>query len=533
MSGAALELGVLRGLAVFAANDPERPAVMSGGTSISYAALWRDARRLASALREDGVHPGDRVALLLDNSPDLVLAYLGALACGAVAVPYNPKAPAAALARVFQDCRPLAAFLKPSAVSAAETLCEVVPGFTRAYAAGPLPAGATFKLAATSIADRLAATPSAAELPLPSEQDLALIAYTSGTTGPPKGVMLSHANMMEVAAAGRRLLEVRSRERIGAVVPLFHLYGLRELDLAFSSGATIVVPAERHFAAAILAELKQAGVTGLSSVPSAIAILLERHQRELADCLGGLRYLTIGTAPLPSRTLALLRETLPNTRLITTYGLTEASRVCWNDVTDPAIPWDPRIVGKPYPGVTLQLVDESGGIGRVAVISKLVMRGYWANDTATASVMAPGGALLTPDCGRIDAADGKLHLLGRVDDVINCGGQKVSPVEIEEVLASHPSIDSVTVLRIPDPEGILGEVAQAVVIPRAGASLAASDVQAYAASRLEPHKVPRYVEFVREIPRSVLGKPSRAELSSGQTSPRGELQPAESVGQVE
>jgi len=261
----------------------------------------------------------------------------------------------------------------------------------------------------------------------------------------------------------------------------------------------------------MLIELRDANVVGLSSVPSSLAILIERYHRELSECLAGVRYVAIGTAPMPSHNLAALREALPRTRLITTYGLTEASRVCWHDVSDPMTPADPRVVGRPYGGVKLHLVDEVAGIGRVAVGSGMVMLGYWANEAATRDIITADGMVLTPDCGRF-APDGTLHLLGRLDDVINCGGEKVSPVEIEEVIARHPMIAAVTVLGIPDPDGVLGEVAQAVVVRKEGVSLSAAEVLRHAASMLEPYKVPRSVEFVPEIPLSVLGKPRRALL---------------------
>jgi long-chain acyl-CoA synthetase len=500
---------------------PDRPAVLSGEMALSYGTLREQSHRLARALREDGIRAGDRVALALDNSPDFVVAYLGALTAGAIVVPLNPKAPAAAHLRVFQDCRPVAACVSSSNLDLVSALASRLPDRLVVYGVGPLaspsaagdtgnqPLGSSATVA--GLQDRIAAVAPSGAPELPPADARALIVYTSGTTGAPKGVMLSHANLRHIASAAHQLLDIRDGERIGVTLPLFHLYALRELDLALSTAATIVLPADTHFPARMLAELHDTGVSGLSSVPSALGILIERYRTEVARCLRGLRYLTIGTAPLPAHTLAALRDALPDTRLITTYGLTEASRVCWIDITDSTTPVDPRIVGHPYAGVELHLVDEAGGFGRVAVRSGMVMEGYWANEAATRDVFTNDGLLLTPDCGRI-AEDGTLHLLGRMDDVINCGGQKMSPVEIEEALARHPLIDAVTVLGVPDPDGLLGEVPHAVVVRKPGASLTAADVRAHAASALEPHKIPRAVEFVEEIPRSILGKPQRVLL---------------------
>jgi acyl-CoA synthetase (AMP-forming)/AMP-acid ligase II len=181
------------------------------------------------------------------------------------------------------------------------------------------------------------------------------------------------------------------------------------------------------------------------------------------------------------------------------------------DVTDPGPPFDPARIGRPYPGVDLGLVEESGGAGRLTLQSDMVMAGYWNRPVATARAFTEHGALLTPDCVCVDR-DGTLRLLGRVDDVINCGGQKVSPVEIEEVLAAHPAVREVVALGAPDPDGVLGEVVQAVIVVRQGAPMFGADLRAFAAARLEPHKVPRLIDFVDEIPRGLLGKAERARL---------------------
>ena len=490
---------------------PDRPAVLWGTTPISYASLVETSTRLSRALLEDGVHAGDRVALILDNSPDFVISYLAILGAGAVAVPLNPRAPVAAHARVFEDCRPVAAFFQSSDPEAALSIGSSAPDFKIAYSANWPGTTRTATVTTWRTGERIASVGAAGDLDLPAAESLALIVYTSGTTGNPKGVMLSHANMRHISDAGRELCQLGPADRIGAVVPLFHLYGLRDIDLALSTGAAIVIPRHMNFPARMLSELRDANVTGISSVPSSLAILIERYHRELSECLSDLRYLAIGTAPMPSRGLAALRDALPRTRLITTYGLTEASRVCWHDVTDPMTPADPRIVGRPYSAVRLSLVDEVAGIGRVAVGSGMVMLGYWANEAATRAIITADAMVLTPDCGRF-APDGTLHLLGRIDDVINCGGEKVSPVEIEEVIARHPMVAAVTVLRIPDPDGVLGEVAQAIVVRKEGVSLSSQEVLQHAATMLEPYKVPRSVEFVREIPLSVLGKPRRAAM---------------------
>jgi acyl-CoA synthetase (AMP-forming)/AMP-acid ligase II len=343
-----------------------------------------------------------------------------------------------------------------------------------------------------------------------SPEEITAIICTSGTTGTPKGVMLSQRNMTAIADAGTQMLELKPDDRVGIFAPLFHLYGLRELDAALRVGATVLLPPGGTFLTSQLSFLKAAGVTVLSAVPSTLTIMADKYPSGLAGLAGTLRALTIGTAPATAALLERLRELLPETQLVLTYGLTECSRVCYRKLSKQGPLHVGGNVGQPYPSVQLELVDPQESVGRVVVRSPMVMQGYWNRPDATAAILRADGGLLTPDCGRI-AADGSLHLLGRIDDIINSGGHKISPDEVEEVLASHPGVARVAVTAAPDPAGILGQVVRAIVVPT-NAALTAEELIRHAAQRLEAYKVPAVVDFVAEIPSSVLGKPQRARL---------------------
>jgi acyl-CoA synthetase (AMP-forming)/AMP-acid ligase II len=355
---------------------------------------------------------------------------------------------------------------------------------------------------------------------LPAGDRLAAIVYTSGTTGPPKGVMLSHGNLAAIAAAGRRLLALSDRDRVGVVTPLFHLYGLREIDAALGVGATVVLPETLAYPARVLEQLRAGRVTGLSAVPSGLSLFLERYGAQLAGCAFHLRYLTIGTAPASPGLRAGLRAALPQTRLLFTYGLTENSRVCYREIRYPESDSMPDAVGRPYSGVEVRLEDPVDGLGRVVVRSAMVMQGYWNRPQATQAVFCPDGFVRTPDCGRFDA-DGTLHLLGRIDDIINCGGEKVSPDEVEGVLGRHPGVAAVAVVGAADPAGVLGQVVRAVVVRRPATAVSAQELIGFVAGALEPYKVPRSIEFVERLPQTILGKPQRVLLRGESSQPGG------------
>lgn len=491
-----MTLDVIAALQRVAASDPQRIAIRSPGATLSYSDLLNRCTATASRLLADGLQPGERVIVMVDNSIEFVSVYLAALSIRVVVVPWNSTAPCASLQSVIADSTPTVVLLEPRHQSWIPQFADATPSLRTVYVARP---GAEL--------ERVWQRDSTIRPQDDLEPDLATIIYTSGTTGIPKGVMLSVDNMTAIADAGCRMLQLTADDRVGIFAPLFHLYGLREVDAALQAGASILIPPKGLFVSSQLQFFQSAGVTGLSAVPSSLSIVAEKYPAGFAALADTLRYLTIGTAPATAALLTRLRELLPRTRLVLTYGLTECSRVCYRDVQNPQDLGGAGNVGRPYPGVELEFLNAVDGIGRVVLRSPMVMRGYWKRPDATAAVLQSDGMLLTPDCGRIHP-DGALQLLGRIDDVINSGGHKVSPAEIEEILTSHPGVAQAIVTAMPDPGAILGQVPRATVVRR-DPTVTAADLLQHAARQLEPHKVPQVIEFVETIPQAALGKPQR------------------------
>jgi acyl-CoA synthetase (AMP-forming)/AMP-acid ligase II len=491
-----------------AARDPAAEALVDGETRLGFGDLQAAASAMAARLREAGVAAHDRVGLACENSAAFVAAYLGILGCGAVLVPLNPASPPADVEAAVEDtsmaCLVADAARVPSAAQNGTIrvrLDEVLPG---------RPAGAlTVARLPPPPVPRVA--PPEGAVP----DDLQAIVYTSGTTGRPKGVMLTGAALRAVAEAGVGMLGLGPSHRVGIVTPLFHLYALREVDAAVRAGACLVLARNLTFPAAVLRQLQAERVSYLSGVPAGFALFVERYGEMLAGCRGHLRAVALGTAPCPPALASALRSLLPRARVILTYGLTETSRVSFRDAEDP----DPRpgSIGRPYPGVEIRALDDlnrplpAGSRGRISVRSAMAAAGYWRRPDATRELFLADRWILGPDRGRIDE-DGWLYLEGRVDEVINSGGEKVSPDEVEAALRGHPQVADCAVLSADDPEGLLGQIVLAVVVPAPGGRLDESELARFCSGRLEVHKVPRAFRIVDSLPRTALGKVDRGRL---------------------
>jgi acyl-CoA synthetase (AMP-forming)/AMP-acid ligase II len=345
------------------------------------------------------------------------------------------------------------------------------------------------------------------------------VIYTSGSTGEPKGVTLLHRNMTFVADSMIEYLEMDEGERVLCVLPLSFGYGLYQLLTCVRTRATLVLEAGLAFPGRVVQRLEEGAITALPGVPTVFAVLLSLRglgEREFP----ALRVLTNAGAALAPTTIAALRETFPSARLYSMYGQTECQRVCY--LPPDQIEARPGSVGIPIPGTEAWVEDEGGAVAGAGVVGELmvrgehVMQGYWGDPEASAAKLRPGRSpeervLATGDLFRTDE-DGYLYFVSRRDDIINSGGEKVAPREVEDVLHAAAGVREAAVIGVPDP--LLGEAVQAHVAPQTGHELDAQALRRHCAERLEDYLVPRVIVIHDELPRTDNGKLDRRALRS-------------------
>jgi long-chain acyl-CoA synthetase len=468
-------------------------------------------------LRGAGVRPGDRVLVRLPNGVPFCLALLGAVRAGAIAVPVSPSGTERELSAIVADCRPAVLVAEPGDAPVAGVVASAGVG----RVVGPPEADATAEAGADSS-------------PAGAGEDIAVLGYTSGTTGAPRGVRLSHrallANRAQVGSL--RPAPVSPADRVLLQLPLFHLFGLGAglLQVCWAGACGVLV--ERGDPEAVVDVVRVERVTVLAGVPSLYRAMLGLTAERLRDGLVTVRLCTSGGAPLAPDLPPAFAEA-SGLELYEGYGLTETGPVLTSTLVGGR--GKPGSVGRPLPGgagvagVELRLVDagerEAGNdldadddeldwdggqpdTGLVAVRGPNLFSGYWPDGAGGPDA---DGWFVTSDVGYVDA-DGDLHLVDRASDLVIVNGFNVYPHEVEQVLGEHPAVAEAAVVGVPDPAA--GEAVKAVLVLRAGATLTQDEVRAHCATRLARFKVPTIVEFVDRLPHSATGKITRMVLRS-------------------
>lgn len=489
---------------------PDAAAVVDGEVELSWREFVDEVARLAAALRAHGVEPGDRVGILAENSLRVVEHVFACAWAGTVATPVNYRWSVAEMAGQIEEAEVAVLLVGDGFAGAAAALRERCACLTVLVHAGGGSAPAGF----ADVREWIAGAAPMADARLPADA-LALLLYTGGTTGEPKGVMLSARSVMTSALGTFASTGLPNRaERCLVISPLFHLAALGNLLGHMMIGSTIVVVP--GFDPAAVAELiHRHRVTTLTMVPTMIAWMLDHLEEGEEERLRTLRTVSYGAESISPELLRRLRARLPGISLSQRYGMTELGPVATSlrpdDHSDPALL---ASVGRAAPHAEVRIVDPLdrevpvGEVGEITVRGDNVMLGYWKRPEETARALR-GGWMHTGDAGRMDE-NGYLFLADRLKDMIISGGENVYSAEVEKALAEHPDIAQIAVIGVPDER--FGERVHAVVVPREGAHPSLEELRGFGAERLARYKLPRSVQLVERMPLSPVGKILKREL---------------------
>ena len=481
-------------------------ALVSRGKVTTYGQLREQVASYAGGLRGLGIEPGDRVGVVAGTNWYFVASYLAVLHAGAVAVPVNPSSPAKAIEAELAEVGAKAVFVGPTARQAFAGVDR-----TRIPTVEHVIATDGHEIAGAVLLDEILAAE-----PLPrverTDDDVAVLVFTSGTAGAPKAAILTHgsllANLEQVQAHPGRA--IAAGDVVLGVLPLSHIFGLNVvLGGTLHAGASVVL-IERFDPASALEAVTRHGVTVITGAPTMWATWAQLPDAP-SDAFATVRLAASGAARLDPE-VAQSFERRFGVVITEGYGLTEASPVVTSSV---GVPVKAGSIGVPLPGVQVRLVDVDGGDvlvgdpGEIWVRGPNVFAGYWGDDAATRATVTADGWLRTGDVAVVDD-DGFLFIVDRAKDLIIVSGFNVFPAEVEAVLAQHPGIEAAAVVGVAHPH--TGEAVKAYVVPVAGRSIEEDEVIAFCAEHLARYKCPEKVMFVDEIPTGLGGKVLRRSL---------------------
>jgi long-chain acyl-CoA synthetase len=478
------------------AEHGDRPALKLDDTVVTYAQLDDGSARVAAMLREKGVEPGDRVGIMLPNVPYFAVVYYGILRAGGVVVPMNPLLKGREVKFYVED--------------PGTKLLFAWGDFEEAAAKGAEEGGAELILVRPGEFEELVAghepDPEVAER---ADDDTAVLLYTSGTTGAPKGAELTHANLRKnCELAARTLAQASEEDVLLGALPLFHSFGQTcGLNGAVSVGACLsMIP--RFDPVKALEIIERDSVTVFQGVPTMYHAMLNCDAREDAD-VSSLRACMSGGAAMPVEVMKSFEEAF-GCEVLEGYGLSETSPVA--SFNHPGKERKPGSIGTPIEGVEMKLVDEDGNdvegtgdehVGEIAIRGHNIMKGYWGKEDATKEVLDDDGWFRTGDMAYVDD-DGYFFIVDRKKDMIIRGGYNVYPREIEEVLYEHPAVSEAAVIGVPDDK--MGEEVGAAVVLKEGEDVDADELREYVKEQVANYKYPRKIWFPDELPKGPTGK---------------------------
>jgi malonyl-CoA/methylmalonyl-CoA synthetase len=479
-----------------AAPSADKTAIATAdGRVMTYGDLLTGASRYAHVLDACGVKPGDRVAAMVEKSPEAIVLYLACLRIGAVYLPLNTGYTLAELEYFIADAEPRAVVCAPGRAA------EIAPLAERLGVGGVLTLGADGKTG-TLIERARAESADFALYECPPDH-LAAILYTSGTTGRSKGAMLTHGNLASNALTLKAEWRFGARDVLLHALPIFHIHGLFvAVNVTLAAGGTMIF-LPRPDPDLIMRHLPQSTV--MMGVPTFYVRLLQDVRLDRA-VTSGIRLFVSGSAPLLAETHAQWQARTGHA-ILERYGMTETSMNASNPYDGPRVPGS---VGLPLPGITIRITDpdtgapvKKGGIGMIEVKGPNLFRGYWRMPEKTAAEFRPDGFFMTGDLGRFDDR-GYLFIVGRGKDLVISGGYNVYPREIEGEIDAIDGVGESAVIGVPHPD--FGEGVTAIVTLKPGAALTEADILARLSGRLARYKQPKRVLFVEALPRNIMGK---------------------------
>ena len=499
-------------------------ALICGPRQISYGQINKISNRIAHKLIAMGVERGDRVIIFTGNSIEMAIAFWAVLKANAVVSIVNPTTKSEKLAYLLNDIQAKILITDAGLNKIFSTACRearhlkglLLCSDTTAADMADFPSWVSWQSAIreTKLRHNADVPPNRKCIDI----DLAAIIYTSGSTGEPKGVMLTHRNMIAAASSIGSYLEMTESDVILNVFPFSFDYGLYQMILCFKAGARLVLEESFAYPAEPLKRISEEKVTGFPGVPSVFSMMENTRDISKFD-FSSVRFVTNTAAALSLKNIRFLRKTFPSARIYSMYGLTECKRCSYLPPED--LEKKPMSVGIPIPNTEFWVEDDEGRrlgpneVGILVVRGATVMKGYWEKPEETAKKLRPGPipgehVLHTGDLCRIDE-DGYLYFVGRTDDIIKTRGEKVAPKEIENVIHDIPGVREVAVIGVEDE--ILGQAIKAYVTLEEGCELTERDILAHCAGRLENYMHPKFVELRAELPKTSSGKIKKTVLA--------------------
>ena len=511
-------LSVAEALSLRAQEDPRRPFVVFGERRLSYGQLDAQSDALASALHELGIEAGDRMALTLPNWPEFIVAAFAAAKLGAVIVPLNPRFTTPELQYMLRHSETAVVVTAENwagvdYLARYEAFLATLPDLQYVVSVGEEDLWYDDRI--HQFEDLVC---SGEGRPYPrhggSADEMFAILYTSGTMGKPKGVQLSHANLLMTAAATADAVGMTGDDVVYGLNTLFNVFGLATGVLGTLAAGASLVLADGDDPAAALETLERERVTVYHGVPTNYVLALAEPSRPSRD-LSALRTGIVAGAPAPEELVSRIhRELVPGLRI--GYGMTETSETVAVTRADDRPGQRLSTVGRPLPGVEVRIIDVDGSVlpeesvGEIAVRGPGVMQGYYRQPHETSGAFIADGFFLTGDLGMLDE-EGYLHILGRRKEMIIRGGFNVYPREVEDRLHAHPAVLDGAVVGLPDE--ILGEVSCACIVPVEGAIVTGEEIKDFCREVLADYKVPDLVRFLDSFPMTGSGKVRRVELA--------------------